>query len=84
MVSKGVPLLFDNSPALRALATQEKLAYLGFHFLDHSRYSPDLGPADCHLFPGLKKQLKCPHFSSDTEVIATVETWLDGNVSDCF
>jgi hypothetical protein len=29
-----------------------------------------------------KKQLKCRHFSSDTEVIATAETWLDGQSSD--
>ena len=29
----------------------------------------------------LKKQLKCRHFSSDAEVIATAETWLDGDIS---
>ena len=27
--------LHDNAPAHRALATQKKLAYLGFHCLDH-------------------------------------------------
>jgi hypothetical protein len=41
--------------AHRALATQKKLAYLGFQFLDHPPYSPDLAPSDYHLFPGLKK-----------------------------
>jgi histone-lysine N-methyltransferase SETMAR len=43
----------------RELATQKKLAYVGFQCLDHPPYSPDLVPSDYHLFPGLKKkQLK--------------------------
>ena len=75
--------MHDNAPAHRALATQKKLAYLGFQCLDHPPYSPDLAPSDYHLFPGLKKQLKCLHFSSDAEVIAAAETWLDGS-SDYF
>jgi len=37
---------------------------------------PDLAPSDYHLFPGLKKQLKGDHFSSDA-VIPAAETWLD-------
>jgi hypothetical protein len=41
--------------AHQALATQKKLAYLGFQGLDHPTYSPDLAPSDYHLFPGLKK-----------------------------
>jgi histone-lysine N-methyltransferase SETMAR len=66
--------LHDNAPVHRALATQKKLAYLGFQCLDHPPYSPDLTPSDYHLFPGLKKQLKDRHFSSDAEVIAAAET----------
>ena len=61
-VTKGVLFLHDIVPAHRALATQEKLAYLGFQCLDHPPYSPDLAPLDYHLFPGLKKQLKGCHF----------------------
>ena len=76
--------MHDNTPAHRALATQNKLAYLGFQYLDHPPYSPDLAPSDYHLFPGLKKQLKLRHFSSDAEVIAAAETWLDGQPSDFF
>ena len=64
-VPNGVLFLHDNAPAARALATQKKLAYLGFQFLDHPPYSPDLAPSDYHPFPGLKKQLKGRHFSSD-------------------
>ena len=80
-VIKGVLFLHDNAPARRAVATQKKLAYLGFQCRDHPPYSPDLAPSDYHLFPGLKKQLKGRHFSSDAEVIAPAETWLDGQLS---
>ena len=83
-LTKGVLFLHDNAPANRALATQKKLAYLGFQCLDHPHYSPDLAPSDYHLFPGLKKKLKCRHFSSDTEVVAAAETWLDGQPSEFF
>jgi len=72
-VTKGV-FLHDNAPARRTLAIQNKLAYLGFQFLDHPPYSPDLAPPGYHLLPGLKKQLKGRHFSSDAEVNATAET----------
>jgi len=73
-VTKGV-LLLHNPPAHRALATQKKLTYLGFQCLDYPP-SPDLAPSDYHLFPGLKKQWKGRHFSSDAEVIAAADTWL--------
>jgi len=78
-ITKVVLFLHDNVPAHRALAAQKKLAYLGFHCLDHPLYSQDVAPSDYHLFPGLKKkQLKVRHFSSDAEVIAAAETLLDG------
>ena len=51
--------------ARRALAIQKKLAYLGFQYLDHPPYSPEMTPSEYHLFRGLKKQLKVSHFSSD-------------------
>ena len=82
--TKGVLFLHDNAPAYRALATQKKLAYLVFQCLDHPPYSPDLAPSDYHLFPGLKKQLKGRHSSSDAEVIAAAETWLERQHSDFF
>jgi len=37
---EGHPLLHDNAPGHRALATQKKLAYLGFRCLDYPPYSP--------------------------------------------
>jgi len=70
-----VSFLHDNSPAHQALATQKKLAYLDFQCPDHPPYYPDLTPAEYHLFPGLRKQFKGRHFSSDAEVIDAAETW---------
>ena len=54
-LTKVVLFLHDSAPAHRALATQKKLAYLGFQYLDHPPYFPDLAPSNYHLFPGLKK-----------------------------
>jgi len=55
-VIKGILFLHDNAPAHRALATQKKMAYLGFQCLGHPTYSPDLAPSDYHLFPELKRK----------------------------
>ena len=79
---QGVIFLHNNAPAHRALTNQKK--HLGFQCLDHPPYSPDLAPSDYHLFSGLKKQLKGRHFSSDVEVIADVEIWLDEQTSELF
>ena len=52
-VTRGALFLYDNTLAHRALATQKKLAYMGFQCLDHSPYSPDITPSDYYLFSGL-------------------------------
>ena len=68
--------LHDNAPAHRALATQKKVAYLGLQCLDHPPYSPDLTPADYHLFLGLKqKKIESSQFFSDAEVFPAADTW---------
>ena len=84
MITKVVLFLHDNTPVRRTLATQKKLAYLGFQCLEQPHISPDLTPSDYHLFPGLKKQLNFLHFSSDAEVIVAADTWLDEQISDFF
>jgi len=81
---QGGLFLARQCPGSRALATQNKLAYLDFQCLDHPPYSPDLTPSDYHLFHWLKKQLKGLQFSSDAEVFAAAETWLDRQPSDFF
>jgi len=80
----GILFLHDNAPAHRTITTHKKLAYLGFQYLDHPPYSPDLAPSDYHLFPELKKQWNRRHFSSDEEVVAAAEIWLDGQPSAFF
>ena len=82
--TKEVLFLHDNTPAHRALATQKKLVYLGFQCLDYPPYSPDLALSDYNLLPGLKKQLKGHHLSSNAEVITTAETWLNGQPMNFF
>jgi len=82
--AKGGLVLHESAPTHRTLATQKKLAYMGLQYLDHPPYSPDLAPSDYHLFPGVKKQLKCCDFSSDAEVIAAAEIWLDEQIYDFF
>jgi len=57
-VTKGVLFLHDNAPAHRVLATQKKMAYLGFQCLDHPPYSAHLASSVYHLLPGLKKSIE--------------------------
>ena len=42
------------------------------------------GPVGLPPVPWTEKQLKVRHFSSDAEIIAAAETWLDGQYSDFF
>ena len=71
--TKVVLFLHSNVPVHWPLATQKKLAYLGFQCVDHLPCSPDLAPWDYHRFRGLKKQLEGCHFLSDAEVIAATD-----------
>jgi len=82
-VTKGALFLHENAPAHRALANQKKLAYLGFQCLI-SHPILRIWPRWTTTFPWTEKQLKARHFSSDAQVIVAVETWLDGQPSECF
>jgi hypothetical protein len=44
--NKCVVFIHNKAPAHRALATQKKLAYLGFHCLNHQPYSWYLAPSE--------------------------------------
>jgi len=50
--------LHNNAPADQALATQKKLAYLGFQCLEHPPYSPDVAPSDYHPVPWTEKTIE--------------------------
>jgi hypothetical protein len=60
--TKTVLFLHDNTLAHRALATQTKLASLGFHYLDYPTYSWDLDPWDYQLLRGLRNTIECSPF----------------------
>ena len=60
--TKGILFLHGYAAAHGALATQKKLAYLGFQCLDQPPYSPDLASLDYHLFPVLKNNWKVAIF----------------------
>jgi len=44
--------------------------------MEHPAYSPDLAPADFHLFGRLKEALRGRRFSCDDDVKAVVHQWL--------
>jgi histone-lysine N-methyltransferase SETMAR len=73
-VNKGVLFLHDNALAHWALATQKKLAHLGFQCLDDLPCSPDLAPLDYHMFARLKKTIERLSVFVHMEVIAAMET----------
>ena len=77
---RGVLLLHDNAPAhtsaVKCLHSAE--AEYGYELLPHPLYSSDLAPSDFYLFPLLKEHLSGTHFSSDDEVIASVEVFQQG------
>jgi histone-lysine N-methyltransferase SETMAR len=50
----------------------------GWEILEHPPYSPDLAPADFHLFPNKKKHLRAKRFKSHDDVKPEVQTWLRG------
>jgi histone-lysine N-methyltransferase SETMAR len=83
--TKGVLFLHDNVPVHRALATQKKLAYLGFQWLDNPPYSPVLALSEYHLFPGLKKKLKVGHFFQMRKSLRPQRLgWTDNFLNFCF
>ncbi|GBO02352.1 hypothetical protein AVEN_108878-1 [Araneus ventricosus] len=62
-------LLHDNAPPHRALFVKKYLARHSVTTLEHPPCSPDLTPADFHLFPWLKMKLKGHCFVDSDEVI---------------
>ena len=44
----------------------------------HPPYLPDLAPSDFSLFPLMKEHFSGTYFSSDNDVIASVEVFLQG------
>ena len=67
-----VILHHDNAPSHTSRTTKETIESLGFEQLPHSPYSPDLAPADFHVFPYLKNELKGQRFENDGDLRGAV------------
>ncbi|UYV76625.1 hypothetical protein LAZ67_14001499 [Cordylochernes scorpioides] len=57
-------LQHDNVPAHNATVVKNTIKDLGWDFLPHPPYSPDLAPSDYHLFTSLGHALKKQEFSN--------------------
>jgi len=73
-----VLLLHDNAPAHTSAVATSAAAECGYELVPHPPYSPDLTPSDLYLFPVVKEYLRGTHFSSDNDVVASVEVFLQG------
>ena len=67
----------DNAPSHKSLVAMAAISTVGFKFLDHPPYSPDLALSNYRLFPKLKEHLRGKKFSSDNEVMLSVMQWFE-------
>jgi len=67
--------MHDNMPAHTSTVAMSAMAECGYELLLHP---PDLAPFNFYLFPLLKEHLTGTHYSSDNDVIASVEVFLQG------
>ncbi|XP_043262919.1 histone-lysine N-methyltransferase SETMAR-like [Colletes gigas] len=72
---KSVILLHENARSHTARVIQEKILELGWSVLPHPPYSPDLAPADYHLFCSLQNFLYGKTFNSEEQVRQAVENF---------
>jgi hypothetical protein len=74
MLTYGV-VLHDNARPHTAARTRPLLDRFNWELFDHSPYSPDLAPRDCHLFTCLKNWLGSQRFNNNEELMENVKTW---------
>ena len=81
---QGGLVLAWQCPSSPGTCDPEEAGLPGLPCLEHPPYSLDLAALDYHLFSGQKKELNSRHFSSNAEVTAAAETWLNGQHSEFF
>ena len=81
---KGVLFLHDNAPGSPGICNPEESGLPGLPSSWSTTLFSVTSPVGLSPVPSTEKQLKGHHFSSDAEVIAAAETWLDGQISDFF
>ena len=65
---KGDIFYQNNARPHTSLVTRKKLWELGWKLMPHPPYSPDLAPADYHLFLSLQNHLNGKTFNSNEAV----------------
>jgi histone-lysine N-methyltransferase SETMAR len=73
MFSRGVVMLRD-CPLTHCRRNTDLIATFGWEQFDHSPFTPDLAPSDCHVFLHLKNFLGGRRFHDDSEVKEDVNT----------
>ncbi|XP_055911087.1 histone-lysine N-methyltransferase SETMAR-like [Eupeodes corollae] len=81
----GVLFHQDNaSPHKAAADAIEAIQEMEFELLEHPPHSPDLSPSDYYLFRRVKEHLRGKRFDDDSEVMTTIEAFLEGQSKDFF
>jgi len=75
--SHGVLLHQDDAPAHTSAVAMAAIRECVFELLSQPPYSPDLAPADYHVFRSLKDSLRGQRFGCDEEVIDTINDWFE-------
>ena len=83
-VSHGVLLLHDNAPIHKCNIVQAANRQAGFFELNHCAYSLGIAPINYTPLSNLKKFPRLKNFSSDDEVVTTVEDYLTDLNSEFF
>ena len=81
---QGGLVLARQCPGSPGTCNPEETGLPGFPLSWSPNLFADLALSVYNLFSGLKKQLKSRHFSSEAEVIAAEEAWLDEQPYDFF
>jgi len=68
----------DNAPSHRSDVAMAAIRDAGFELMNYPPYSPDLAPSDFYLFPKLKEEIRGKKFEDDSEVMAAVEAFFEG------
>ena len=77
-LAKKVLFHHDNAPAHTSANATAKLFDSRYEVLPYLPYSPDLAPSDYFLFPNMKTWLGGKKFSSNEEIIAARNEYLEG------
>ena len=75
-ISRGVLLLHDIGPIHKWKIVQAAIRQAGFIELNHPVYSPDITLTNYYPLSNLKKFVRGKNFSSNDEVVTTVEDYL--------